>query len=117
MMSKRAATTHTLPLLAALLLAGCATSSPPRARVPEPAACADSLYVQLARQHPDSLSERAWRRFQSLESACVRERAQAPAETRATGMMEMGHGQSGAWTILAPLIVAGMAVMMVALGF
>ena len=117
-MSKRASTTHTLPLLAALLLlAGCATSSPTRARGPEPAACADSLYVQLARQHPDSLSERAWRRFESLDSACVRARVQAPAETRATGMMGTGHGKNGAWTILAPLIVAGMAVMMVALRF
>lgn len=106
------------PILAAvLLLSGCTTSSLPRAHGPEPAACADSLYVRLARQHPDSLSERAWQRLQSLDSTCARARAQAAGDTRGMGMMGMAHGQNRAWMILAPLIVAGMAVMMVAFAF
>ena len=103
------------PLSMLLLLTACATTSPRHARATKPAACSDSVYVQLAHQHPDSMSERAWQRFQSLDSACVRARSQAPAESHAGGMMGMGHGQNGAWAILAPLVVLGMAVMMVAL--
>jgi hypothetical protein len=110
---------HVFSVLAAtLLLGGCATaSSPPRAHGPEPAACNDSLYVQLARQHPDSLSDRAWLRLQSLDSACVRARTQSANDPHGMGMMGMGRGQNTAWTFLAPLIVVGMAVMMVTFGF
>ena len=103
-----------LVLAATLVIIGCATSSPPQAHAPAPVACSDSLYVQLARQHPDSMSERAWRRFQSLDSACVRARSETVSDMRGMGMMGMGHGQNRVWTILAPVIVLGMAVMMVA---
>ena len=100
-------------LVGTLLVAGCARSSPTLAHGPEPAACTDSLYVQIARQHPDSLSERAWRRLQSLDSACARARAATVSDTRGMGMMGMAHGQNRYWVILAPLIMAGMAVMMI----
>ncbi len=107
---------HAVPMLAAsLLLGSCATVSPPlRAHAPEPAACSDSLYVQLARQHPDSLSERAWLRLQSLDSACVRTRTHSAGDSHDMRMMGMGRAT---WRILAPLIVVGMAVMMVGIGF
>lgn len=105
-------------LAATLMLGGCATvSSPTRAHRPEPAACSDSLYVQLARQHPDSLSERAWLRLQSLDSACVRARTQSASDMQGVGMMGMGHGQRSGWRVLGPVIVVGMAVMMVGFGF
>ncbi len=99
----------------ASLLAGCATPASRTAHAPEPAACTDSVYVRLARQHPDSLSERAWQRLQSLDSACASARTHTANDARGMGMMGMGHGQSRAWAILVPLVVAGMAIMMVAL--
>lgn len=110
-----------LPLLAvALLLAGCATPSTRTEHAPTPAACTDSLYVQLARQHPDSLSERAWLRLQTLDSACIRARTHTANDTGGMGMMGMmgmGQGHGKVWTVLAPVIVASMAVMMVVLRF
>ena len=98
----------------ALLVSGCATSSPRSAHGPAPAACTDSLYVQLSRQHPDSMSERVWQRFQALDSACARARTQAVDASLGMGMMGMGHGGGRAWTILAALVMVGMATAMVA---
>ena len=100
--------------VAALLLTGCAGSQS-MAHGPTPAACSDSLYLRLSRQHPDSLSERAWQRYRSLDSACVRARAESARDTGGMGMMGMGHGKGEVWTILAPLFVAGMVVAMIAL--
>lgn len=109
-------------LAATILLSGCGLSTSRSGHGPEPAACADSVYVQLGRQHPDSLSERAWQRLQNLDSACVRAREQMAGEMQpsgmmGTGMMDMGHGQGRAWTILAPLLLLSMAAMMVILRF
>lgn len=98
-----------------LMIAGCATASRSPAHGPVAAVCTDSIYLHLARQHPDSLSERAWQRLQSLDSSCARERAHAASDTRGMGMMGMAHGPRRAWAILAPLIIVGMMVMMVAL--
>lgn len=100
------------------VLAACATTAPHTASAPQPAACSDSLYVRLNHQQPDSLSERSWQRLQSLDSACVRARAHADYEARGTGMggmMGMGHGDGRVWTILMPLVIAGMVVAMLAL--
>lgn len=104
-------------LVAAVLLAGCAAPASRATHAPPPVACTDSLYLQLARQHPDSLSERAWTRLQSLDSACARARTRPENDTRGMGMMGMGHGGSRAWTILAPVIVASMAAMMIVFRF
>lgn len=105
-----------LPVLTtiALLLVSCATAAPSRSHVPEPAACSDSLYVQLSRQHPDSLSERSWQRLQSLERACATARAQTSSETGGMGMMGMDHGGRGLWTGAGMLVIVGMAITMFA---
>ena len=100
------------------LVAGCSsatahTSHPAATAVP--AACTDSLYVRLARVHPDSMSERTWSRFRSLDSACVRARSQVPSESHGAGMMGMGMGMGRAWEVIAPLIVVVMVVAMLAL--
>lgn len=105
---------RTLPMLAAaaLLLISCATTAPPRSHAMEPAACSDSLYVELSSQHPDSLSDRSWQRLQSLERACAAARAQKPSETGGMGMMGMDHGRGGLWTGFGMLVVVGMVIMM-----
>lgn len=96
-----------------LLLAGCARTSRSAKQGPEPAACSDSLYLGMARQHPDSLSERAWQRFQRLDSACMQGRRQAHTDGHGGGMMGADAGRGGMWTVLAPLVVGAMAVAMV----
>jgi hypothetical protein len=63
------------------------------------------------------MSERAWQRFQTLDSACARARAQSADASHGMGMMGMGHGEGRAWTILAPLFIVGMAIAMVAFRF
>ena len=97
----------------ALVLSGCAPAASRAVHAAQPAACTDSIYVHLSRQHPDSLSERSWQRLQSLDSACARARAAAPTDPHGTGMMGMGTGSGKVWTLLAPIVVVGMAVMMV----
>ena len=78
--------------MVSLVFTACATPATRRAHVTEPSPCADSTYVQLKRTHPDSLSDRAWQRLQSLERACVTSHAQSPGETGRT----MGTGHVGA---------------------
>ena len=95
----------------ALVLSGCAPAASRAVHAAQPSACSDSIYVHLSRQHPDSLSERSWQRLQSLDSACARARAAAPADPHGTEMMGMG-GSGKVWTLLAPIVVVGMAVMM-----
>lgn len=106
-------TKTTLHIGAAVLFTGCAAPTSRMAHAPQPAACTDSIYVQLSRQPPDSLSERAWQRLQALDSGCARARAEAPKDTHGMPMMGMGGGSGKVWMILTPIIVAGMAVMMV----
>ena len=79
-----------------------------------PVACSDSVYVQMSRQHPDSLSERSWQRLQSMERACDSARAQAPRESGGMGMMGMDHGGRGLWTGLGMLFAVGMGITMFA---
>ena len=108
---------RTLPMLAAvaMLLVSCATIPTPQSHAMAPVACSDSVYVQLSRQHPDSLSERSWQRLQSLERACAAARAQTPTEeSSGMGMMGMDHGGRGLWTGVGMLFVVGMAITMFA---
>lgn len=94
-------------ILAAALLAGCAAN---QAHVQPPAPCSDSLYVQLKREHPDSLSEREWQRLQSLDQACAVTRAQAHGQM--TGMMGMGTGRGVLWMGLVMVVGSIMVLMM-----
>lgn len=103
-------------MMGAMMMAGCAPRSESSKPRPEPIACRDSLYLRLARQHPDSLSERAWQRLQGLDSACALARHRAPLESHGTGMMGMGSGRGGMWTVLAPLLVGAMAAAMIVVG-
>ena len=96
------------------LLALVTACAPPMRQVsaPQPAPCDDSLYIQLKRAHPDSLSERAWQRLQSLDRDCAAARTQAHAET--SGMMGMGHGLGGRRMGMGIVAVVLMAIMMTA---
>ncbi len=94
-----------------MILTGCAPA-PSAAHPPEPAPCTDSVYVSLKRQHPDSLSERAWQRLQALDRECAAARAQT-THARDGGMMGMGHG--GGWGLLGLATIVVMVVMMSAL--
>ena len=99
-----------------IALIGAITACAPSTRhasVPQPTPCADSLYVRLKGQHPDSLSERAWQRLQSLERDCAAARSQTHAET--SSMMGMGHGRVGRWMGMGLVAVVLMAIMMTAL--
>lgn len=100
-------------LLTAALVTACATPATRSGHVQEPAPCIDSVYAQLKRQHPDSLSERAWQRLQSLDRDCATARLQSHGET--SGMMGMGHGRGGAWMGLGVVTVIVMAAMMAAI--
>ena len=93
-----------LPMV--LTVAACATNPMP-ARSPAP--CADSLYIQLKRQHPDSLSERAWQRLQSMDQACAATQMQANGQMR--GMMGMGS-MSGV-LVMGVVMVVGAAMVLV----
>lgn len=97
--------------LAVTVLSACVTPAAQwRAVAPSP--CADTTYLQLKRQHPDSLSEREWQRFQSLDTACTeaqaRARERAVIETEHGGWMGMGHGG-----ISAGFMTAVMVAMMI----
>ena len=105
---------HRSALVLVSLLGAIAACAPPMGQVsvrPEP--CGDSLYVQLKRTHPDSLSERAWQRLQSLDRDCAAARA---AEQMGTSvMMGMGHGRDWRWMGMGLVAVVLMAIMMTAL--
>ena len=92
-------------------LAACATPATRRADVVEPSPCVDSTYVQLKRTHPDSLSDRAWQRLQSLEHACVASRGQSPEKTSRM----MGTGHLGAHWIAIGIGTAMMVAMLIAM--
>ena len=104
-----------LPTLSVLLLSlgGCAAR---QAHVQEPTPCTDSLYVQLKRQHPDSLSERAWARLQGLEQACTVARAQHKSGMSGmSGMMGMGSRRGALSMVVVMAVGVGMVLMMAAL--
>jgi len=93
-------------------LSACAPPTP--AHIPEPVPCADSLYVALKRQPPDSLSEREWQRLQALDRDCAAARA-APHGTHEqnSGTMGMGRGHGGGgWRMLGLAAIAVMVVTM-----
>ena len=89
------------------LVASCATPATRAVRVAEPAPCADSTYVQLKRQHPDSLSDRSWQRLQSLD--------RAGAAARAESSLAATNGTTGAGNSGGHLMWVGAVVMMVAM--
>ena len=99
----------TLPIFVALVLSfsGCAAR---QAHLQEPASCSDSLYVQLKRQHPDSLSERAWERLRTLEQNCAAARTQRNGDMN--GMMGMGSSRGLLWMGLVMVVGVGMALTM-----
>ena len=101
-----------LPTLSVLVFAlgGCAAR---QAHVQEPTPCTDSLYVQLKRQHPDSLSERAWARLQGLEQDCTVARAQH--KSGMSGMMGMGSRRGVLSMVVVMAVGVGMVLMMAAL--
>lgn len=90
------------------ILASCATTGTRQVRVAEWAPCADSTYLELRRQHPDSLSERGWLRLQSLERDCATTREES-SQRGTAGMTDASHRGRSMWL--------GAAVMMVAMMF
>lgn len=95
-------------VLSVALFAGCITPATHQPRVAVPVACADSSYLQLRQQHPDSLSARAWQRLQTLDRECAAARVQAPRD--ANGMMGMWHGalMGGIATVVMVAMVISM---------
>lgn len=100
-------------LFFALALGGCATRQAQQAQVPQPAPCSDSLYLQLKRAHPDSLSERAWQRLQNLDQACAATKTQA-TKTEATGQMSgmMGMGSGRGVLLMGAVMVVGLVMVL-----
>ena len=92
------------------ILAGCATPGTRYVRVTESNPCADSTYLQLRRQHPDSLSERGWLRLQSLDRACAATRAES-SQRGTTGPTDASHRGRGMWLGAAVMMVAMMVAM------
>ncbi len=89
----------TLILLAAVAIvtvAGCSVPEGGREPEPRPAVCADSVYLELAREHPDSLSDRAWERLQQLEAACDRRRA-GSVDGAGAAVRADHHGNDWVW--------------------
>jgi hypothetical protein len=90
-----------------------ACAPPTAAHVPEPVACADSQYVALKREPPDSLSEREWQRLQALDRDCATARSAAQGtHDQSAGMMGMGRGHGGGWRMLGLVAIAVMVVTM-----
>lgn len=92
-----------LPLALVFFLDAC-TSTPRAGRpVPEPAACQDSLYLELKAEHPDSLSDRAWERLQQLSAEC---RAEPGPEAASPTVPDGGH-RFGMWLWMSATMVVG----------
>jgi hypothetical protein len=97
------------------LFAACATPATRQAHVEPPSPCTDSLYVRLQQQHPDSLSERAAQRLQSLDRECAAARAESQrsgSHGAANGMMGMGHG-TGGWVAMGIGVVMTVTMLLV----
>jgi hypothetical protein len=93
----------------ALLLGACTTAPAPRRPVPAPEACKEPLYVELTREHPDSLSDRAWERLQQLEAHCRAERAE---QTDEPAFLEAGHHRAMWLWMPAMMLFGGMMWLM-----
>lgn len=93
------------------LLAGCATPARRPVPVAEPAPCSDSTYVQLKRQHPDSVSERGWQRLQSLDRDCAATRAESSYRGTSATMDAGHHGGRRIWLGAVVTMVAMMFAM------
>lgn len=93
------------------LLVACvpATTHPARAAAASP--CADSSYVKLRQQPPDSLSTREWNRLETLDRACAGAGAQAHRD--ADAMSGSAHGR-GHWmgAGIATVIMVAMMISM-----
>lgn len=98
-------------LLSTAFLSGCATPAVRQRHVHEPTPCTDTLYLQLRRQHPDSLTERAWQRLQSLDQACAAAR-RASEQKETPVMMGMAHGGAAGVAVVAGALV--MVLLMIA---
>lgn len=103
--------TWIIPLALVLSFSGCAAR---QAHVMEPSPCSDSLYVQLKRQHPDSLSQRSWERLQALEQSCAAARTQRNSEmnNETDAMMGLGSSRNFLWMGLLMVVGVGMALTM-----
>lgn len=101
-------------VLGVALLIACAPVATRQARLLEPVACTDSTYLQLRRQHPDSLSERAAERLRMLDRDCTIARRQAIAEQRGVTDTRRGtgHWMGGAVGILMVALMVAMVIAM-----
>jgi hypothetical protein len=98
-------------MLTIVLLSACATPQThpvtQAASVAAPTPCGDSSYIRLRQQNPDSLSERAWQRLQTLDRECTAARTLVSAHTsRPDGHHMMGAG------IVATVIMVAMMISM-----
>ncbi len=101
-------------LLSVTVLAACAM--PARQwRASTPAPCTDSTYLQLRRQHPDSLSDREWQRFQSLDAACADARTfvreLAVNRSGHSGWMGLHHVGAAAGLVMTAIMASMMITM------
>ena len=96
-------------MLSLALLAACATPVTRPAHIAEPEPCRDSSYVELKRQHPDSLSERGWRELQLRERDC--ETARAKALQGMSQAMDAGPGGGHGMGLGAMAIMVMMGTM------
>lgn len=100
---------RSLAIIAVLAVAAVSACVTPGAqwRATTPAPCADSTYLELKTQHPDSLSEREWQRFQNLDNACAEARVRARDDSagHADGWMGMNRGGMALGVMTALMIV------------
>jgi hypothetical protein len=91
----------------ALTLAGCASTAPRQPVEPEPAVCVEPSLAALRAEHPDSLSEREWRRLQTLERYCDLART----EVRRDNWNHTGVTHPG-WWVGSGVVMALMMITM-----
>lgn len=93
-----------------LVVAACVSAPSRQTEIAQPVPCTDSTYVQLKRQNPDSLSERAWQRLQSLDRECTA--ARTTSQQAANGTSHTAHG-AWHWMGLGAATVMMLAMMLV----
>lgn len=105
---------HLSSAIAVALLAACVPATSSVTSAPEPAQCTDPSYLGLRQQNPDSLSERAWQRLQTLDRECADARAQVSRVESAPGSRDTRHGTGHmmGMGIVATIIMAAMAISM-----
>lgn len=97
-------------VLAVALLAACTPPATHPTAVATPTACEDPSYLKLRQQNPDSLTERAWERLQTLDRECATARRRAYATHRQNGMSHGGY-MMGAGIVATVIMVAMMVSM------